>query len=57
VTCQNCGNEHGVTVLRVIPGASKKEAPIEIRYNGGIVQVDGRVLCWFCATPTVGDHL
>jgi hypothetical protein len=57
IKCQDCGNEHGVTVLATLKPERKKDPPVEIIYNAGIGTRDGRVLCWFCSFPTVGSHL
>jgi len=54
VKCANCPNEHGVTVLKTIKAGKEM---VEIKYGAGMVTVDDRVLCWFCATPFVGTHL
>lgn len=54
--CEDCGNENGVTVLQTIKGQRKGDE-IVIKFNAGVGTVNGRVLCWFCAFPTVGRHL
>lgn len=54
MSCQECGNEQGVTVLHQIKADREF---LELKYNGGIGTKDGRVLCWWCAFPDVGIHL
>ena len=53
--CGECQNEQGVTVLHTI---KIRNEVLEIRYGGGICKMsDGRTLCWWCALPSVGQHL